>query len=170
MTNATAPHETGFKLGFKAPFNQDNLADRFGLKVAARLNEQPLPHDISERLRVARMLAIARMPKQAQTQLATSVVMAGGAAVLQSGGNGGGNSGPQGSGFDDAPSWFNRIASALPLLALLIGLAAISSMTDKDATREVAEIDLQLLTDDLPPAAHTDPGFAQFLKFGPPNP
>lgn len=178
MTNATAPHETGFKSGFKAPFYQDNLADRFGLKVAARLNEQPLPHDISERLRVARMQAIARMPKQAQTPLATSVVMAGGAAVLQSGGNGGSNSGSnsgrnhglQGSGFDDAPSWFNRIASALPLLALLMGLAAISSMTDNDATRELAEIDLQLLTDDLPPAAHTDPGFAQFLKFGPPNP
>ena len=92
------------------------------------------------------------------------------AAVLHSGSNGGRNNGSQGSGFDDASSWFNRIASALPLLALLVGLAAISSMTDNDAAREVAEIDLQLLTDELPPAAHTDPGFAQFLKFGPPNP
>ncbi len=166
MTNASTPHETGFT----APFYQHNLADRFGLKVAARLNEQPLPHDISERLRVARMQAMARVPKQAQTQLATSVAMSGGAAVLHSGSNGGRNNGSQGSGFDDASSWFNRIASALPLLALLVGLAAISSMTDNDAAREVAEIDLQLLTDELPPAAHTDPGFAQFLKFGPPNP
>ena len=29
---------------------------------------------------------------------------------------------------------------------------------------EVAEVDAALLTDDLPPAAFSDPGFVQFLK------
>jgi hypothetical protein len=144
MTNAKAPHI-------------DALADRFGLKVAARLNEQDLPHDISERLRVARAQALARIPKL-QTQTARSAAMSGGAAVLG------------GSPSDDSLSWWLRIGSIVPLLALVAGLVAVSVITDDDDAREVAAIDVQLLTDELPPDAHTDPGFAQFLKFGPPNP
>jgi Protein of unknown function (DUF3619) len=143
MTYANAPH-------------QEVLADRFGLKIAARLNEQPLPHDISERLRVVRMQAIARVPKL-QTQTAQTTSRSGGAAVL-----GGGS-------FDDNFNLFNRIASALPLLALAAGLVFVSVVADDDNIREIADIDMQLLTDDLPPDAHTDAGFAQFLKFGPPN-
>jgi Protein of unknown function (DUF3619) len=144
MISVNAPH-------------QEALADRFGLKIAARLNEQPLPHDISERLRVARMQAMARIPKL-QAQTARTTGMSGGAAVL--------GGGP----FDDNFNLFNRIASVLPLLALVLGLVFVSAMTDDDNVREIADIDVQLLTDDLPPAAHTDAGFAQFLKFGPPNP
>jgi Protein of unknown function (DUF3619) len=144
MTNANAHH-------------LDALADRFGLKVAARLNEQDLPHDISERLRVARAQALARMPK-VRTQTVKSASMSGGAAVL-----GGGSS-------DDGLNWWLRIGSIVPLLALVAGLVAVGVITDNDNAREVAEIDVQLLTDELPPDAHTDPGFAQFLKFGPPNP
>lgn len=135
----------------------DALADRFGLKVAARLDEQDLPHDITERLRVARAQALARIPKL-QTQVARSMAMSGGAAVL-----GGGQS-------DDGLSWWLRIGSIMPLLALVAGLVAVSVITDSDNAREIAAIDVQLLTDELPPDAHTDPGFAQFLKFGPPNP
>lgn len=140
MTNATALHH-------------EALMDRFGLKVAARLNEQPLSHDISERLRVARLQAVALHKKSPVYQAASSVSMSGGAAVM------GG----------DGLNWFNRIASALPLLALAAGLIAVNVLTNDDRAREVAEVDVQLLTDDLPPAAHTDPGFAQYLKFGPPG-
>ena len=35
---------------------------------------------------------------------------------------------------------------------------------DNRANELAAEVDAALLTDDLPPAAYTDPGFAQFLK------
>jgi hypothetical protein len=145
MTNANTLHA-------------DALQDRFGLKIIARLNEQALPHDISERLRVARHNALSRMPKALATQTAGAVNMSGGAAVL------GGNP------FDDGSTWFNRIASALPLLALVAGLIMVSSMTNDQNARDIADVDVQLLTDDLPPAAHTDSGFAQFLKFGPPQP
>ena len=136
------------------------LQDRFGLKVTARLNEQPLPHDITERLRVARQQAITRRPKSSVTvsQTAPSIIFTGGAAAL-------------GWGFsDDGVSWLNRIASALPLLALVAGLIAVTSLVDKQNADDIAAVDVQLLTDDLPPDAHTDPGFAQFLKFGPPQP
>jgi Protein of unknown function (DUF3619) len=130
--------------------------DRFGLKVVAHLDDQPLPHDISERLRVARQQAMAQRKLVAvtQTQAAPSVFASGSAAVL-----GGGE------GF----SWFNRFAGALPLLALVVGLVVINATVNDDRANELAEVDTQLLTDDLPPAAHTDPGFAQYLKFGPPS-
>jgi Protein of unknown function (DUF3619) len=141
MTNATTLH-------------QEALMDRFGLKVTARLDDQPLSHDISERLRIARQQAVAMHKKQTRVQTASSASTSGGALVL-----GGG----------DGLNWFNRIASALPLLALAAGLIAVNVMTSDDRAREVAEVDVQLLTDDLPPSAHTDPGFAQFLKFGPPG-
>jgi Protein of unknown function (DUF3619) len=140
MTNTTSLH-------------QEALLDRFGLKVAARLNEQPLPHDISERLRVARQSAMAMYKKQSVLQTASSTSMSGGAAVL------GG----------DGLTWWNRIASALPLLALAAGLIAVNVMTSNDRAREVAEVDVQLLTDELPPAAHADAGFTNYLKFGPPG-
>jgi Protein of unknown function (DUF3619) len=136
------------------------LQDRFGLKVTARLNEQELPHDISERLRVARQQAIARRPKSTVTvnQTASSIILSGGSVAL-------------GGGFDaEGVSWLNRIASVLPLIALLAGLIAVNSFVNDQAANDVASVDVQLLTDDLPPDAHTDPGFAQFLKFGPPQP
>jgi hypothetical protein len=138
-----------------ASHHQAALLDRFGLKVAARLNEQPLPHDISERLRVARQGAMAMYKKQPVLQTASTTSLSGGAAVL-----GGG----------DGLNWFSRIASALPLLALAAGLIAVSVMTSNDRARELADVDVQLLTDDLPPSAHADAGFAQYLKFGPPSP
>jgi hypothetical protein len=37
-------------------------------------------------------------------------------------------------------------------------------MQNEDRARELAEVDVALLTDDLPPAAFSDPGFLQFLK------
>jgi Protein of unknown function (DUF3619) len=141
MTNASIQH-------------QEALLDRFGLKVAARLDEQTLPHDISERLRVARQQAISHRKTQTTLQTASTIAMSGRAAVM-----GGG----------DGLGWLGRIASALPLLALAAGLIVVNVVTNDERARELAEVDVQLLTDDLPPAAHTDPGFAQYLKFGPPG-
>jgi hypothetical protein len=130
--------------------------DRFGLKVAALLDDQALPHDISERLRVARQQALAQRKAvlAAQVQPSGGVFSSGSSAVL-----GGGE------GF----SWFTRLASAVPIVALAVGLVAINVSVSDERAVELADVDLQLLTDDLPPAAHTDPGFAQFLKFGPPS-
>jgi hypothetical protein len=40
----------------------------------------------------------------------------------------------------------------------------IHILGNDNRAKELAEIDAAILTDDLPPAAYTDPGFAQFLK------
>jgi hypothetical protein len=128
-------------------------ADALGKAVALRLSEgvESLPHDITERLKAARAQAVAkRKIVSVQVVTANAVATSGGEAAMQFGDSDGG--------------WFNRIASLLPLLALVAGLISIAVLQDDDRTRELAEVDAELLTDDLPPAAFTDPGFVQFLR------
>lgn len=127
------------------------VEDRFGLQVTARLSDgtDKLPYDISERLRAARAQALSKR-KVAVAQTATSLAASGNAATLTFG--------------TEHLSWWGRIAAALPLLALAAGLIAINIIQNDNRANELAEIDAALLTDDLPPAAYTDPGFAQFLK------
>jgi len=123
------------------------LEERFGRQVAARLTagNVELSHEVSERLRAARVQAVARR-KVAQQLRPAPVVLSRGATATLGG------------------SWWTRIGSVIPLVALVAGLVAISVMQEDNRANELAAIDSALLTDDLPPAAYTDPGFAQFLK------
>lgn len=133
----------------------DALEARLGGALAAALNTQAaaLPHDLAERLRAGREQALARMrarPAAVSAAAPAGVVVgrtAGRAALL-----GGG------------PSWGVRLASALPLLLLLLGLFAIEQWNDAQQVHAAAEIDALLLADDLPPAAYADPGFGEFLR------
>ncbi len=120
--------------------------EQFGRRLASRLTagSLDLPHECAERLRAARVQALARR-KVVQLRTAPAVVASGGAAAL-----GGG--------------WWTRVASIAPLLALVIGLVTISIIQEEHRASELADVDTALLTDELPPAAYTDPGFAQFLK------
>jgi hypothetical protein len=121
--------------------------EQFGRRLAARLSagNHDLPHDIGERLRAARVQAVARRKMVRGFSAAPVVVAHNGAATLGS-------------------SWWTRVGSVVPLVALIAGLVAISALQDDNRANELAEVDAALLTDDLPPAAFTDPGFAQFLK------
>ncbi len=130
------------------PFNQDTL----GRAITARLSDttQDLPHDISQRLKAARMLALEKR-KIVKLSVATGVAASGGnAAVMHRG---------------DAPrgKW-RQLGAWLPLFALVAGLMTIGFVQDEFRAREIADVDAEILTDDLPPAAFTDPGFAQFLR------
>jgi hypothetical protein len=127
-------------------------ADAFGKSIALRLSEgeDRLPHDISERLKVARAQAVSKRRVVSVQAVASSVSFSGGEAALQFGVNDGG--------------WWNRLASFLPLLALVAGLISIAVLQDDMRSSELAEVDAELLTDELPPAAFTDPGFAQYLR------
>lgn len=125
--------------------------DRFAYQVTARLSEgaNDLSHDISERLRISRMQALAHR-KMVVMRAATAVASQGGAASLTFG--------------NDNPGWWTRFASALPLVALVAGLLTIYVVQNDNRADELAEVDSALLTDDLPTAAYTDPGFVEFLK------
>lgn len=128
-----------------------SVQDRFGLRLAARLSEsaEALPHDIAERLRAARVQALAKR-KVVKTMTASAIQSNGGSATLTLG--------------DDEISPWRRLASVLPLLALIAGLVYVQILDNDNRAKELAEIDAAILTDDLPPAAYTDPGFAQFLR------
>jgi len=133
--------------------NMTNV-DRVGQAIARRLNEHAtdLPHDISERLRIARMQAIAQRKREPVLVLQPQWASAGG---------------PPLSPPDEGLNLWSRLASALPLIALLFGLATIHVFQNEHRTNEIASVDAELLIDDLPPAAYTDPGFLVFLKSNP---
>jgi hypothetical protein len=132
-------------------YQSEILRDRYGLKVAARLSVAAgeLPHDVSERLRVARMQAVAKR-KIGKAATAGDVVWSGGGAMLRFG--------------EDGLDLWSRIASALPMIALAVGLIAVNALQNDLVADELAAVDSALLVDDLPPAAYADPGFAQFVK------
>jgi hypothetical protein len=185
------------KTSFNSPLTdarRQALEARFALRVTARLTEgaQALPHDLSERLRVARLQALesARHARlgltvspvvASQTAVATAEVMVGlqlagghGSAVL--GTRAGDVSGHwneadqsrqpgHGRRLDDGPiAWGWKLASLLPVLALVAGLWGVHRYKTEEKVQAAAEIDTALLTDDLPPAAYADPGFAEYLR------
>jgi len=129
------------------------LAARFGAALSRQAEQTP--HDIAERLRVAREQAVARAGearrRAPQARMAPEVSVVGvtsqGFALM-------GGSAP----------WWQRAASLLPLFVLIFGLLLVQRQTELEQVHAAAEIDSQLLADDLPPAAYIDPGFAQFLR------
>jgi hypothetical protein len=128
----------------------DALQARFALRVAARLTERSLDlgADVTERLRFAREKALERAfaarGAESTPRLGTS---RGGAAILGAG-----------------SGWRLKLASMLPMLALVAGLVLIQRWQDSTQVSVAAEVDAALLSDDLPPNAYSDAGFAEFLK------
>lgn len=135
-----------------SPSKAEVLKERFGIKTASYLSaaSSDLPCDISERLRAARAQAVSKR-KIMKAQTAATLVSSSGSAALT-----------WGSG--ESLGWWGRIGSVLPLVALVVGLLAIYSVQNDNRAQELAEVDSALLTDELPPAAFSDPGFVQFLK------
>lgn len=134
---------------------RSSLQSRFGFRIAALLGERAraTPPDISERLRVAREQAVLRGRSARRLEQAvaapTSAVFGrrSGQATLGSG-----------------PRWWLKLASAMPLAILALGLIVIDRLHDEAQIAAVADVDAALLADDLPPAAYTDPGFVEYLK------
>lgn len=134
----------------------DALQSRLAARLVAGLSEQAtaLPHDITERLRVAREQAVVRARDLRTKAPVLAPVLA-----------------PAFAGFSGAAirlggptPWWQRMASVLPLLVLLVGLLMIDQWSAREQMMAAADIDTVLLADDLPPAAYSDPGFAEFLN------
>jgi hypothetical protein len=70
-----------------------------------------------------------------------------------------------GSRLEDSPtSWGWRMAAVLPAVALVAGLWGIQHYARQEQVEAATDVDMQLLTDDLPPDAYADPGFEEFLS------
>jgi hypothetical protein len=133
---------------------------RYGLRVAAHLSEHAaaLPADIGERLRVAREQAVerARTGHHAVGRLSAAPTVTG---------NGGGSL-TLGSG-DGEGGFLSVLARWVPIALLVAGLIGIQDLQQRFVASATAEIDGDILADDLPPAAYGDPGFAEYLKMPP---
>lgn len=138
----------------------ESRVTRFGLRVAAGLTERnaDLAHDVSERLRFAREQALAR----AAQARAASVVASPDPVVVQQGATLALGGGPRGA----QDGLWAKLISALPLLLLLAGLLLAQQGRFNEQIAAQAEVDTALLSDNLPPAAFSDPGFAEFLRDG----
>lgn len=130
-------------------FNAMTAQDRVGYRITAHLQHGTdlLAPDICQRLGHARMRALSRR----------KVIMESNALLLDSMGKGQFSWGD--SGFD----WRQRLVSGLSILALVLGLTLITHLGEEQRAAELAEMDIELLADDLPPDAYTDPGFSRFL-------
>ncbi len=157
------------------PDQLDALQSRFAMRVCERLNDDQasLPHDISERLRVARLQAVSAFAAARQLALAPQLQLAPTAAVWASGqvamaGTGNYVSGTSHqhvrSPADQPTGWAWRFACALPILTLLMGLWGIHQWHQREEIQATADVDVALLTDKLPPAAYADAGFEEFLQ------
>lgn len=149
------------------PSHHNELAaEQFARKVTAHLcvSTEELPYVVTERLRASRVQALAQRKRSSaplralQTEAAPSLlgIYNDGTAAL--------GSTSDSSGEDRTPLWVRRLLTALPLVALVGGLAFIGVEQDSRATIDVADVDAALLTSELPPTAYTDPGFEQYLQ------
>ncbi|WP_298012055.1 DUF3619 family protein [uncultured Aquabacterium sp.] len=164
---------------------REALEARFALRLSARLEEgaRCVPHDVTERLRVAREQAV-RTAREARVRtasssahIATPVVhlgLAGAGATGAAGGfsapvaawhEGAARQPGHGRRLDEGRlSWGLKLASVLPVMALVAGLWGVHHYHQIEKTEAAADVDTALLSDDLPPDAYADPGFAEFLQ------
>ena len=131
--------------------NTDDL--NFAYKVRHALNEKlnDLPPSATQRLASARKMALARKKPHAPALVTQLAYASDGLSHAA-------------SAFSKPFSWMTRVGVALPLLALAVGLAGIYQVEQQQRIAEVAELDVAVLSDELPLSAYLDHGFNVYLK------
>lgn len=124
--------------------NADDL--NFAYKVRHALNEQldNLPRATTDRLAAARALALARKKPE------SGILVAGRQLA-----------GPAGRFF--STPLLGRLSVAVPLLVLVAGLSGLYQVQHQQRIAEVAELEAEVLTDELPLNAYLDDGFKAYL-------
>ncbi len=132
--------------------HQKELSDLdFAYKIRRALNEsaENLSVPTLERLANARKIALIRR-KQVQPSAISmfSGVFAGGSGFT----------------FKGPGSWLGKFGVMLPMLVLVIGLFGIHEYEQQQRISDLAELDVAVLVDELPPDAYLDTGFSTFLS------
>ncbi|MEB0140046.1 MULTISPECIES: DUF3619 family protein [unclassified Undibacterium] len=122
----------------------------FAYKIKRALNEssETLPAATLQRLAQSRQLALSRKKAAPSRVLAWRGVLAGGANLS----------------FSGPASWLGRLGLIIPLLVLIVGLMGIYENEKQQGISELADIDVAVLADELPPAAYIDTGFSAYLN------
>ena len=123
----------------------------FAYKIRRALNEstENLSASTLDRLANARKMALAS--KKQEVPVAAFVLK----GIL---------AGHSGFSFQGPSSWLGKFGVALPLLVLIIGLFGIYEYEQQQRISDLAEIDVAVLADELPPDAYLDTGFSAFLN------
>lgn len=136
-----------------------NNEQRFAGQIRLALEEssERLPYRVSYRLQSARLAALSQMtePQELPAQVLAMPSPSGAAALALA-------DGPPRA---HVPAGWGRLAMGL-LSALVVagGLYAISEWTEIDRADEAADIDLAVLTDEVPISAYADRGFGVFIE------
>ena len=134
--------------------NEDLLnptGDQFGRAAATLLRHgsQSLPAGIKDRLYAARLKALSlKKPEKVHIQQQVLAHSSGNWSV-------------------GSRSFWDNVGWIAPLVVLVFGLIGISQWQQDSRINDIAELDVALLTDDVPPDAYADNGFIGFLKNGP---
>jgi len=131
--------------------NTDDI--NLAYKIRHALNEQldHLPASTTDRLAAARAAALARK-KPEETFLQVKTASSGWRQAFANFG-----------GFVSAPA-MSRLAVAVPVLALVIGMGGMYQHEQQQQIAELADIDAAVLSDELPLTAYLDPGFSAYLE------
>lgn len=119
-----------------------NFAYKVRHALNARLDE--IPQSTADRLANARKLAVSRKKAHAPARLAQRSL-----------------AGSVGSFFSF--SSLGRAGVAIPLMALVAGLAGVYQYEQERRIEEIAELDAAVLSDELPLTAYLDHGFNAYL-------
>jgi Protein of unknown function (DUF3619) len=128
----------------------------FARNVRRALDENAanLPASAVERLAAARRRALARKKPETAAERAFAPVFAPAGA-------------PAASRYESRErrvSPLVRLLRAWPVLALVVGIAAIAYWENQERAAELADIDAAMLDDDLPLTAYLDHGFNAYLS------
>ena len=124
--------------------NTDDI--NLAYKIRHALNEQldALPASTTDRLAQARARAMARKKADAPQQAVRRGWLDFGALL--------------------SGAALSRVAVAVPLLALVIGMGGVYQHEQQERLAELADIDAAVLADELPLTAYLDTGFNAYLE------
>lgn len=122
----------------------------FAYKVRHALNEslEHLPASTTERLALARQRALVRKKQESGLRIFAAPRMI---------------AGEIGNFFHGPLTWLARMGLAVPLVVLAVALPSIYQFEEQRLIRNTAEMDAEVLADELPPSAYLDHGFHAYL-------
>ena len=131
--------------------NTDDI--NLAYKIRHALNEQldTLPASTTDRLAAARAAALARKKADAPVEY-FKPAPSGWREMLAGFGN-----------VVTGPA-MSRLAVAVPILALVIGMGGVYQYDQQQRLAALAEVDAAVLADELPLTAYLDPGFNAYLE------
>lgn len=124
--------------------NTDDINLAYKVRHALNDNLDQLPASTTERLAAARTLAMARKKADAPVRKHEKRPLFNFGALF-------------------SPAGLGRISVAVPLLALVVGLAGVYQYEQQQRIAELAELDAAVLSDELPLTAYLDHGFNAYL-------